>query len=782
MGNNNHHLEMEPASSQRSVAIPQSRPLQIVTNFFRLNRTPAGNVALYFIKFEPNVEADNRRLIGILIESAKSSITAQIGEFMKLGNNIAAWTHKDEPFIVKAKDNKNTEFELKIRNVGYIDDSNPEAYRMYCNVVLKKMLRNLNLLQVTRLPKYYDTNLIKQIPGLGLEVWQGYTASFAHHYDRMLLNIDFASKIIRNMTALGLIQEIKANSGPNWKQAIEDQLYGLIVMAGYGNYRCYRIEGIDFESSPTSTFLRNKVEVSYQNYYFEQYEVTIRDLRQPLLISTINRGQNEIKLVPELCNLTGISEDMRKDYRAMNDIAQHTRLEPYNRLDRSQELAVRLESEETRELSDKFSLASTSEPIVVSGMRLPMEQIRIGNNEIITLDDRGGFNLRGTIFYPINIDTWAVLSTQRDQEDRDRLVKNLQNKARQIGIVLGTPYQFNFDSKNLAPYVAALNRPPKNLPVPQIGVILLPPNMKNLYQDIKLASCRQSGIPTQVILGSNVRNPKRFESIMSKLILQIATKTGSYLWALTPVENLLPKTMVVGIDVFHDVVKKAKSVVGFVASIHPVFTQYFNTVKIQSIDGEEIATALGSCLEAALIAFYENTKKRFMPDHIVVYRDGVADSQIGAIRTFEIDGMKEAISRFDNYNPNFTYIIINKKTSAKLYVNSQRGIGNPLPGTVVNSVIVPDPNSFYLISHAVTQGMASPTLYRVIENTCPIKETDVITYAKLAFKLCYMYYNWSGGIKVPAPTMMAHKLAYIVGQCIHEEEYLPNLKQLPWFY
>lgn len=34
---------------------------------------------------------------------------------------------------------------------------------------------------------------------------------------------------------------------------------------------------------------------------------------------------------------------------------------------------------------------------------------------------------------------------------------------------------------------------------------------------------------------------------------------------------------------------------------------------------------------------------------------------------------------------------------------------------------------------------------------------------ELSFRLCYIYYNWTGAIKVPAPTMLAHKLAYIAG-------------------
>lgn len=35
--------------------------------------------------------------------------------------------------------------------------------------------------------------------------------------------------------------------------------------------------------------------------------------------------------------------------------------------------------------------------------------------------------------------------------------------------------------------------------------------------------------------------------------------------------------------------------------------------------------------------------------------------------------------------------------------------------------------------------------------------------AKLAYKLCYLYYNTTGSIKVPAPVHYALKLSYLIG-------------------
>lgn len=38
----------------------------------------------------------------------------------------------------------------------------------------------------------------------------------------------------------------------------------------------------------------------------------------------------------------------------------------------------------------------------------------------------------------------------------------------------------------------------------------------------------------------------------------------------------------------------------------------------------------------------------------------------------------------------------------------------------------------------------------------------------LTYKMCHLYYNWPGTIRVPAPCQYAHKIAFLVGQSIHK--------------
>jgi aubergine-like protein len=45
-------------------------------------------------------------------------------------------------------------------------------------------------------------------------------------------------------------------------------------------------------------------------------------MNQPLLIHKDRKTGNEVALIPELCQLTGLTDAMRADFRLMKDLAQ----------------------------------------------------------------------------------------------------------------------------------------------------------------------------------------------------------------------------------------------------------------------------------------------------------------------------------------------------------------------------------------------------------------------------------------------------------------------------
>lgn len=119
------------------------------------------------------------------------------------------------------------------------------------------------------------------------------------------------------------IYQIMANlthQGGNFIENFTNQVLGMTVLTAYNN-KTYRVDDIKFDMTPASTFETKNGSISFVEYYKTKYNIIIKDANQPMLVSLqkdkkIRGGESElIALVPELCRVTGLSEEMRKDYR-----------------------------------------------------------------------------------------------------------------------------------------------------------------------------------------------------------------------------------------------------------------------------------------------------------------------------------------------------------------------------------------------------------------------------------------------------------------------------------
>lgn len=131
------------------------------------------------------------------------------------------------------------------------------------------------------------------------------------------MGVEIRHKFFRRQTALNVIDLIKRRGQDNLENRVRIELEGKIVMTMY-NKKTYRIDDIDFSQNPESLFsLKNGQTISYRQYYYERYQVTIQTSVQPLLVSRpsrrdINRGNTEpIFLIPELCGMTGLSDEQK---------------------------------------------------------------------------------------------------------------------------------------------------------------------------------------------------------------------------------------------------------------------------------------------------------------------------------------------------------------------------------------------------------------------------------------------------------------------------------------
>merc|ERR1719443_1413145 len=142
---------------------------------------------------------------------------------------------------------------------------------------------------------------------------------------------------------------------------------------------------------------------------------------------------------------------------------------------------------------------------------------------------------------------------------------------------------------------------------------------------------------------------------------------------------------------------------------------------------------------------------------IIMYRDGVGDGQIPYVKDTEVDQIESCFKAAGMEDFKFTYIIVSKRIMTRYFTGAGNTSDNPHSGTIVDDVItLPERFDFFLVSQSVRQGTVNPTSYNVIRDTSGLKPA-------------HLYYNWPGTVRVPAPCQYAHKLAFLVGESLHQQ-------------
>lgn len=116
-----------------------------------------------------------------------------------------------------------------------------------------------------------------------------------------------------------------------------------------------------------------------------------------------------------------------------------------------------------------------------------------------------------------------------------------------------------------------------------------------------------------------------------------------------------------------------------------------------------------------LLDFYKSSGQR--PDHIIIFRDGVSESQFNQVLNVELNQIIKACNLLDeNWYLKFVVIIAQKNHHTKFFLPASRdNVTNVPPGTVIdNRICHPRNNDFYLCAQAGIIGTTRPTHYHVL--------------------------------------------------------------------
>lgn len=678
-------------------------------------------------------------------------------------------TDQKEMNLVSTLSNSDTKFDVKIKFACTLESSEiDQSVIQLFNTMYRRALRFLKLQQIGRNHYSMDDKFCAVLPQYNVKILPGMVSTIHASKRGLFFNADIIYKTLRTDTILDLIRDMEYKHRQHYQEEVRNTVRNTIILCKYNN-RTVHVNDIDWTKTPMDTFKkRSGEEITYADYFATQYNMKITDMKQPLLVHKPKTKPGVEYYIPELCHLTGLTNDMKSDFNVMKALKESTGLNPTERAKHI--LGFVKDSAENADFAKvlkEWQFELEPKLLQLQGRVLRSETIKFGRNATAPVKmPSASWDIRTTpLFKGVDVDRWAVIAPPNSGDSVDAFLDTFFGVARPLGINLGRP-DVMYARDNFTDYRELLLRRVDPAQTPFV-MIILPNDKKELYDSVKQICCLENPVISQcVVLRTIDRRAKGIQSKATKIAVQIAAKLGGAPWTL---QFQFPgPTMFVGLDVYHSgeiVNRKKQSVVGFTASMNASLSSYYSRVVVQD-PGKEIVEALHPCIMSALDKFKDLNK--IYPKYVIFYRDGVGEGQITSVLEHEVKSCLDAFEQLGIPETKLVYVVVLKKIHTRLFMQDGPHLSNPRPGTVVDTDITGNgAQEYFLVSQSVNQGTATPTRYQCIHNDCNLSSNHLQAYT---YQLCHMYYNWFGTVRVPAPCLYAHKMAFLVGQSTHRDD------------
>ncbi|CAI4233150.1 unnamed protein product [Auanema sp. JU1783] len=769
------------------------REVNCLANFVPLQNTGNASELIYqyHISYHPEVDSKKFRM-AILRQEVFHDIIEE--DFIFDGMILYLPKCNPREVVVDAHHPESKQrISVRIKPNVMFERNAPQAITCY-NIILRRCLELVGFKQLCR--HFYNPAQATKVTNYDLEVWSGYETAIKQYENDLMLCIENRFKVLRTKTFLDILNEEKltCNNKQQYQMKCEEKFEGQTLVTYYNN-RMKRISTIEWDLNPTTRFvMADGQSLSLVDYYEQQYGRKITDMSQPIITCETKMQPNcnekqKIFLVPELCQPTGITDEMLKDRRIMRALAVHMRLDPSARVKLALQLVRTIKkNEKCCNLLSKWKIQLSDHLVKLSARVLPPEYIVTASRSGMT-DESVEWSRRMKregLLRSVDLRNWAVVcpETSDKVELVNRFIDHVQRMAREMGIAVRYPLCIPVKGVTPNSYLSAIEEiiemcGPDGRDM-QVMVIFLTNEAKTTYDTVKKYLSVQNAVPSQFVLLNTLSGKpneggenKNFSSIVLKIFQQIMCKVGGALWK---VRIPLKDSILIGYDLYHDSSLRGKTIGACVSTTDNEFTQFYS----QTAPHENFAQ-LGHNLivfvRRSLQAYYQNNDG-CLPSRLFLYRDGVGDGQVDAV----VEELRKICSSvgYPEDHIRLAFYIVTKKVNMRFYKvgNDVYKFYNPEPGTVVDALVTrPDRRDFFLVPQFVNQGTVTPVYYNILYDTTGL---SIDKHELLSYKLCHMYYNWQGTVRVPALCQYAHKLAFFVAQSLHRQAH-PDLNKYLYF-
>nr|ACZ04920.1 argonaute 4-like protein [Pelargonium x hortorum] len=678
---------------------------------------------------------------------------------------------------------------------GQESENSQEALRVL-DIILRQHAAKQGCLLVRQSFFHNDAKNFADLGG-GVVGCRGFHSSFRTTQGGLSLNVDVSTTMIVQpgpvVDFLIANQNARDPFSLDWAKA-KRTLKNLRIKTSPANTE-YKITGLSEKPCKEQMFSL-KQKSGNENGEAETLEVTVYDyfvnyrkieLRYSGDLPCINVGKPKrpTYFPLELCSLVSLqryTKALSTFQRA--SLVEKSRQKPQERM-RVLSDALKTSNYDAERMLRSSGISISSNFTQVEGRVLQAPKLKVGNGEdFFPRNGRWNFNNKKLVD-PTKIEKWAVVNFSARCDIRG-LVRDLIKCGEMKGIRVEAPFDVFEESPQCrrAPPMVRVEKMfediQSKLPgAPQFLLCLLPERKNSeLYGPWKRKNLSEYGIVTQCIAPTRVN-----DQYLTNVLLKINAKLGGLNSMLAiehspsiPMVSKVP-TIIVGMDVSHG--SPGQSDVPSIAAVvssrqWPSISRYRASVRTQSPKVEMIDSLFkktsdtedDGIMRELLLDFYVSSQKR-KPDQIIIFRDGVSESQFNQVLNIELDQIIEACKFLDEkWNPKFVVIVAQKNHHTKFFQPGSPD--NVPPGTVIdNKVCHPRNNDFYLCAQAGMIGTTRPTHYHVLLDEMGFSADDL---QEFVHSLSYVYQRSTTAISVVAPICYAHLAATQMGQFMKFED------------
>ncbi|WJX30546.1 hypothetical protein P8452_19072 [Trifolium repens] len=666
------------------------------------------------------------------------------------------------------------------------------------DVILSQNATKQGCLRIRQSYFHDNPRNITNIDG-GVQCCRSFHSSFKVTQKGLSLNVDVSTTLLVKpgpvVDFLLQNQNVQQTNLIDWAKA-RRMLKNIRIKA---NNREYKITGLSEMSCRAQKFLIKNgndvngqveiTEITVYEYYKHKKNI---ELHYSIDMPCINVGKPKkpTYFPMELCTLVPLQRYTRVlSNKQRAQFMLESRTSPHERKE-----ALQYSLKNSRYDSEPMfrSFGITIEPCFtkVNGRVLQAPTLVVGSGHNFC-PRNGSWNFHDKkLVEPVEIKRWGIVNFS-SRCDIKHLCSLIKKCSEMKGMVIHRPFDvFEEDSRYRSEspssrvarmyekLKAKMPGPPMDPPA-QLLLCILPVKNCELYGPWKRRCLVDEGIATQCIAPTKNINDHYINNVLLKINAKLGGMNSFLLSEVTrsiPLFSNIP-TLIIGMDVSHGSPYQLNvpSIAAVVSSRYwPQISRYKAVVRAQSSKVEMISSLFKPVSDTKDDGIISELLKDFRatsgmkPKQIIIFRDGVSDSQFNQVLNIELEEIIKACKHLDeSWCPKFTVIVAQKNHHTRFF-KPNASQENVSPGTVIdNTICQPKNNDFYMCAHAGRIGTSRPTHYHVLFDEIGFSADNL---QELVHSLCYVHQRSTNAISIVAPIYYADLAAAQMAQIIKFDE------------